>query len=63
MLSIYWKGKSTTEAQAIYALCTVYGEDAVAESAARKCFTRFKDGDFNLGYQQRSSRSSTTDED
>jgi len=28
-------------------ICTVYGEDAIAERTARKWFARFKAGDFN----------------
>jgi len=44
MLFFYRKGKNVT--QTANKICTVYGEDAVAEKTVRKWFARFKVSDF-----------------
>jgi len=61
MFFFYRKDKNAT--QAANKICTVYGEDAVAERTVRKWFARFKAGDFNLEDQERPSKPSTTDVD
>ncbi|GIY59110.1 hypothetical protein CDAR_295261 [Caerostris darwini] len=40
--------------------CPVYGEGAVAEITVRKCFARFRVGDFNKEYKELPDRISPT---
>ena len=44
-------------------ICTVYGENAIGESTARKWFSRFKEDRFDISATPRSGRSSEFDED
>ena len=46
MLFFYQKGNNAE--QVANEVCAVYGKSAVAERTVRKCFSRFKAGDFNL---------------
>ena len=43
--------------------CTVYGENAIGESMARKWFSRFKEDRFDISDISRSGRPSRFDED
>ncbi|GIY67669.1 histone-lysine N-methyltransferase SETMAR [Caerostris extrusa] len=61
MLFFYRNGKNATPTE--NKKCFVYGEDAVAEITVRKCFARFRVGDFNKEYQEFPDRISTTDGD
>ena len=61
MLFFYRKGENVTHAA--NEICAINGEGAVTNRTVRKWFTRFKAGDFNLKYQERPGRPSTTDKD
>ena len=49
-------------AEAARNICAVYGNNAIAESTARKCFSRFEEGRFDIGYTPPSGRRSGFDE-
>ena len=50
-------------AEAARNICSVYGDNAIGESAARKCFSRFKEDRFYISDTPRSGRPSGFDED
>ena len=61
MLYYFRKGKNA--ARTTSKICSVYGENAVAESTVRKWFAKFKANNFNLEDAPRSGRPSTIDDD
>jgi len=46
ILQYHDKGKNA--AQACEKICAIYGEDTLSKSAARKWFTRFRAGNFDV---------------
>jgi len=57
----YDKGKNA--AQACEKICAIYGEDTLSKSAARKWFTHFRAGNFDVKDEPRSGRSITEKSD
>ena len=54
--------RGTKAAEAARNICTVYGGNAIGESTARKCFSRFKEDRFDISDTTRSGRPSGFDE-
>ena len=50
-------------AEAARDICMVYGEGVIGESTAKKWFTKFKNGNFDIDNTPRSGRPSDFDED
>ena len=44
-------------------ICIVYGEGVIGESTTRKCFAKFKNGNFDIDNTPRSGRPSEFDKD
>jgi len=52
----YHYDKDKNVAQACEKICAIYGENTLSKSAARKWFTRFRAGNFDVKDESRSGR-------
>jgi histone-lysine N-methyltransferase SETMAR len=55
---LYEFNQNKTATQATYAICSVYGDDAVSARTSQRWFERFRDGNFDLDDEERSGRPS-----
>ena len=55
--------KGAKAAEAARNICTMYGDNAIAENTARKWFSHFKEDRFGISDTSRSGRPSRFDED